>query len=529
MAGSFDAIVIGGGANGLVAAVALGRAGLRVLLLEENDALGGQGRVHEFAPGFRAAPLTMNAGWAPPMVLRGLGLELERAVPDASVTVLAGPREFLTLWNDPARAADALRRFSPRDAEQWPAFTTRLHKLAGVLAELYKIPAPDIDTTAPPEMLALLGVARTLRRLGRAEMIEFLRIMPMSVQELVNDWFESEPLKAAIAAGGVQSLQQGPRSGGTSFVLLHYLIGAESGMVRPAGWWRGRPDAFVLAAADAARRHGVQLRSNAPVQRIQVRDDAVAGVVLATGEEIAATRVLSTADPARTLLGLVDPVWLDPEFLDAVRNIKFRGCTAFVLYALDALPDCPGLATELLNGTVSLTPSTVALERAADAAKYHMVSDPPHVELSVPTLRWPNSPLAPAGKHVLIATAQYAPYNLRDGAQWNAARREAFADRITATIEAVVPCFTSRVLHRAALTPFNLEQQYSLTEGALTHGELMLDQILFMRPVPGWGRYAMPIRGLYLGGAGTHPGPGVLGGPGWLAAQALRKDAKQKK
>jgi phytoene dehydrogenase-like protein len=527
MAASFDAIVIGAGSNGLVAAAALGRAGLRTLLLEQSDAVGGQARIEEFAPGFRCPPLGMNADWVPPAVARELGLQVDRVDADASLSVAAEPGRFLTVWRDPPRAAEAIRGFSARDAGAWPAFVTRLHKLAEFLSALYQIPAPDIDTTAPGELMALLGIGRKLRGLGRADMIEFLRLMPMSIQELVDDSFESSPLKAALAAGGICNLRQGPRSGGTTFVLLHSLIGAPPGAIRRTSWWRSGPDAFSSAAEQVARRHGVTIRLNARVARITIADDAVAGIVLENGEEIGAPRVVSTADPARTLLGMVDPVWLDPEFLHAVRNIKFRGCTAAVMYALDALPDCQGLANDLLNGSVSLTPNPVALERAADAAKFGEISAQPHITLSVPTLRWPTANLAPAGKHVLLATAQYAPYRLRSGA-WDEARREALADCVTSTIESVAKCFTTRVVHRMTLTPADIEQRYGLTEGALTHGELMLDQILFMRPVPGWGRHVMPVRGLYLGGAGTHPGPDILGGPGVLAAaRVLREQSKK--
>jgi phytoene dehydrogenase-like protein len=375
--------------------------------------------------------------------------------------------------------------------------------------------------------MALLGLGRKARALGREDMIELLRILPMSIEELVDDSFDTPQLKAAIVAGGVRNLRQGPRSGGTSFNLLHSLIGAGPGAVRNAGWWRSGADAFARAADAAARKHGVTVRTAALVTRVSVQDDAVTGVVLSSGEEISAKHVLSTADPAHTFLGLVDPVWLDPEFLHGVKNIKLRGCTAFVLYALDKLPEVTGLAPEALRGIVSLTSSVRALEKAADAAKYGQVSEQPHVEVTVPTLRWPDAQLAPAGKHVLVATAQYAPYHLR-GATWDASLREAFADRVTDAIEAAAPCFRSRVLQRVTLTPREIEGQYGLTEGAVTHGEIMLDQILFMRPVAGWGRYATPIDGLYIGGAGTHPGPGVLGGAGWLAAQRVLRDLKAK-
>lgn len=543
MAGArqYDAIVIGAGANGLVAAAALGRAGLSVLVIERHERVGGLGRVEEFAPGFRAAPLALDGGWLPPVVARGLGLDgragLERAHPDAAVTVAAAPGEFLSLSRDAARAADAIRRHSARDAERWPAFCARVARLAGFLDALYQTPPPDVDASGPRDVLPLLGLAMKFRGLGREEMTEFLRVMPMSVQDLLEERFESEPLRAAVAAGGVEEIRQGPRSGGTAFALLHRLVGAPTGTVRGRGWWRAGPDAFTTAVEAAARAGGATIRTGAPVARILVRDDAAAGVALASGEEIAAPHVLSTADPARTFLDLVDPVWLDPEFLHAVRQIKFRGCTAVVLYALDALPDAKGLtsagaggsasgegAAHPLAGVVSLTPTVAVLERAADSAKYGRVSERPHVEITAPTLRWPA--LAPDGEHVLVARAQYAPYRLRDGA-WDAARRGALADAVTAAIEAAAPGFASRLRHRVALTPRDIEERYDLTEGATTHGEITLDQILFMRPVAGWGRYATPIDGLYLGGAGAHPGPGVLGGSGWLAARRLLDDRRR--
>jgi phytoene dehydrogenase-like protein len=230
--------------------------------------------------------------------------------------------------------------------------------------------------------------------------------------------------------------------------------------------------------------------------------------------------VLSTAGPARTFLEWVDPVWLDPEFVRALGNIRHGGCTAFVLYALEALPVFPGLSSrEALSGLVTLTPDLVSLERAADAAKYGTVSERPHVELTIPTLLWPE--LAPTGRHVAIARVQYAPYRLRDGASWDDARRDALAESATSAIEAVAPGFRSRILHRTAWSPRDLAETFGLREGASSQGELALDQSQFMRPVAGWGRHATPISGLYLGGAGTHPGPGVLGGAGWLAAERL--------
>ena len=518
-----DAIVIGAGVNGLVAAVTLARAGKRVIVLESADAIGGMGRTMEVAPGFRVAPVETDAGWLPPGLARELGLAGVTAVPtEVPLSVAAGPGEFLSLSRDPAAASAAIRRRSATDAEGWPAFVDLVHDLAGFLGVLYQRPAPDIGASGLGELAALAGLGRRLRGLGGERMVDLLRVLPMPVEELLDDRFESGLLKAAVGAGGVQGICQGPRSGGTSFVLLHHLVGAPRGVMRGRGHWPRGPEDLAMALGGAARARGVTIRTGARVDRILVRDDRVTGVALAGGEELAAPLVLSTASAARTLLGLVDPVWLDPELLLAVRNIRYRGVESRVIFALDAMPEVPGLAdpSRALAGVVSLTPSLGALERAFDAAKYGSVSEPPAVEVTLPSIAAPA--LAPEGKHVLVARVQYTPYSLRDGT-WDEPRAAGLGDRVQSAIAAVAPGFDDRILRRVVLTPADLEARFGLTEGATSHGELGLDQILFMRPVAGLGRHATPLAGLYLAGAGTHPGPGIAGGAGWLAARRAIK------
>ena len=516
----FDAIVIGAGTNGLTAAASLARAGRRVVVLEAGDAVGGQARSFEFAPGFRA-PLHADTGWLPDRVSKDLGLNVASVAPEISISI-AHDGAFLSLPVNTAQAANTIREYSSRDAGAWPAFTQRLLKLTGFLGALYQAPPPDVDVAAFADFTALLGLGRTFRSLGREDMTELLRVLPMSVQDFLGDEFETPWLRAAVGAGGVRDIRQGPRSGGTSFVLLHYLLGAPLGSVRARSWWHDAPDAFVSAVESAARTAGATIRTSAPVARIIVSDDVVTGVALANGEEITAPIVLSTTDPASTLLG-VDPVWLDPDLIRAIQNVKFRACTAFVQFAVDRLP--AALAAPALTSVVSLSPDLDAIERAYDAAKYGLVSEQPHIEITSPTLRWPS--LAPAGKHIITARVQYVPYTPKDGG-WSESRSNDLGDRVRTRISRALPSFADSVLHQSVVVPSDIEARFGLTDGALTHGELTLDQILFMRPIPGLARYSTPIDGLYLGGAGSHPGPGVAGGAGWLAARAaLSQRAKQ--
>ncbi len=517
-----DTVVIGAGASGLVAAVALARGGSRVVVAERSSLIGGALREIEFAPGFKAAPLAGDLGWIPPEVARGLGITLAApGGPAVSVASADGNGGWLELRTDLAATAQGIRKYSAKDADKWPAFAARVHKISSFLGALYVAPPPRIDADSLGEFLELLKLGRKLKGLGNAEMVEVLRTIPMSVAELLDDWFASDVLKGAVAADAITDICQGPLGGGTAFNLLHHHVGLAPGAIR------GRPvpalggAGLVKQLADLARSVGVEIKTGAGVKQVLMAADRVSGVLLDSGDQIPCRDVVSSLDPYQSLLGLVDPVHLDPDIIRAVRNIRFRGVVSKVMVALDGLPPLPGGAA--VPGAISISPSVRYLERAFDATKYGQRSEAPYVEVRFPSAGHPD--LAPAGKHVAVLHVQYTPYRLRAGS-WGAAEKSSLGDLAVATVDQVVPGFAARVLYRTVLAPPDIEAEFGLREGAINQGEMTLDQILFMRPIAGWSRYATPVPGLFLCGSGTHPGGGVTGASGWLAAQAVLKARK---
>jgi phytoene dehydrogenase-like protein len=523
MTNSYDALLIGAGHNGLTAAAYLAQAGLKVLVLERRPVVGGAVVSEEVFPGFKFDACA-HTGQLRPDIVRDLGLARHGLRADNAPTPLFAPQPdggHLLLSPGPVQSAEAIERFSRADARQWPAFVTRLSKIAAFLNEAYALAPPRLPSVLPAEVPALAQLGLKLRGLGRQDMLEALRLLPMSAAELLDEWFESEAVKGAVGAQGVHGLMQGPMGAGTAFNLLHQWAN-NGGLFKARA--RGGMGAVAEALADAARSFGAEIRTGAEVARVLVRDGSAVGVVLASGEEIAGRRVVSNADPRRTFLGLVDPLELDPKFVHAVQSIKLRGCVGKVNLALDGLPEFVGQnGRASLSGTIVISPSLTYLERAYDAAKYGGISAKPYLEIVIPTLADPS--LAPEGKHVMSIFMQYAPYHLKDGA-W-AEKREALGDCVIETLSEYAPNLQSLISNRQVLTPLDLEEQYGLTEGNSNHGEMMLDQLLFMRPVPGWAQYRTPIEHLYLCGAGAHPGGGVSGAPGRNAARQILKDLKR--
>ncbi len=523
MATPYDAIVIGAGANGLVTAAYLARAGQHVLALEQRPAVGGMGAREEFAPGFQFDGVP-GGGWIPRPVIDHLGLTqhgLDLSTPDLTLFAPLPGGDHLLLWQDVGRSAESIRRFSARDAERWPAFCRFVARAAALLEGAYLTTPPDGLNISAGELPSLAGLGLQVRGLGGRAMMELIRVLPMSAWEFLDDWFESDALKGALAASAVTGIQQGPRSAGTAFVFLHHHVGAAEGAFRAA---RGSGAAAALAAA--AQAHGVELRTGAQVARILTREGQATGVALTGGEEIAARRVISSADPSATFLRMIDPLELETDFVQAIRHIKYRGATAIINLALSELPEFTALPGDgdHLRGVIAISPDMTYLEKAYDAAKYGRISERPALEIVIPSLRDPSA--APTGQHVMTLRAQFAPYRLKDG-EWDEAAHESLLNAALDVLEPYAPNVRSAVLHWQVISPADLEAAYGVTEGSLYHGEMTLDQLYFMRPVPGWAQYRTPVERLYLCGAGTHPGGGVTGASGYNAAREILKDIRR--
>jgi phytoene dehydrogenase-like protein len=529
MAQTYDAVIIGAGHNGLVTAAYLARAGFKTLVLEAREVLGGAAATEEIFPGFQVNTGADDAGLFNDKIVAELNLAahgLTFLESDAAVFAPGPDGSALTLWRDEAKSAAEISQFSKRDAERYPAFAAEMNRLAEALHGMLLLIPPDLMARKVSDGTAWGRFALNLRRMGGKEMMELMRVLPLSANDYLNEWFESEALKGALAVPALLGNQLGVRGAGTNFMLLYSHI---NGFMRHRSV-KGGIGRLSDALAAAAEAQGAEIRLGAPVERVLLDDGRAAGILLADGQEISARIVISNADPRRTLFDLVGPTNLEPRFMRQVRNIIYRGVTAKMNLALSALPQFSGQTdTTQLAGHIRISPSLEYLERAYDAAKYGAYSPNPILDMTIPTLLDPT--LAPQGQHLLSITMHYAPYKLQDtGGKLQAAgwedQRERLGDIILDTLSRYAPGLESLVLHRQVLTPLDWQQTYGLTEGSIHHGQMSLDQLLVMRPVSGWSRYSTPVENLFLCGAGTHPGGGITGAPGHNAAREVIKALK---
>jgi len=512
---SFDAIVVGGGHNGIVAATVLSKAGRRVVLLEAGPELGGPARTEEFAPGFRAS-VAHILNRLHPEVVKALNLEANGFVldsPDVPSIALSTKGEPLVLTG---AYGEGLSGASPSEAQAWSELRAQLIRYAGILKPMLVRRPPDLSGMTLGETSALGMVGLSLRRLGKEDMRDFLRMFLMNVADVTDDCLSDDRLKGLLAFDAVMGSHLGPRSPTSLLGLYYRLAGEIEGKAGSQTLPRGGMGAVIAAMANAANKAGVQVRTNAPVARINVQNGRVVGVVLGGGEELSAPVVLAATNPFTALMDLAGPRNFDTGFVRKVTNIRMKGSVAKLHLALDGLPKFKGVAEHDLRGRLVLAPSTDHVERAFNPSKYGGFSSEPIMEIVLPSIG--DSSLAPAGGCVLSANVMFAPYVLKEG--WQKGKPK-FMKAVMAQLESVAPGIRKQVRHAELLTPLDIEELYRMPGGHWHHGELQADQMLMSRPVSGWSGYDTPFEGLYLGGAGSHPGGGISGVPGLNAARRV--------
>jgi phytoene dehydrogenase-like protein len=522
----YDAVIVGGGHNGLVTAAYLARAGRKVLVLERREMVGGCAVTEEIWPGYKVSTGAYLTSLMQERIVRELELERHGYQVDAKdpafFSVFPDGRHFF-MWQDRAKTLAEIAKFSKRDAEVYPAYEDQLERLSQVVEELLLTIPPQFPPGGIADYIEYLRLAGRMRGLSPKELVALVKIFTQSASEFLDEWFESEQVKVTLATDGVIGANGGPRSPGTAYILLHHCMGGVGGHRGLWGFVRGGMGMVAESIASAARAKGVEIRTGVAVERVLVRSGRAYAVVLESGEEIEGGQIASNLDPKITFLRLLETRDLPAEFVDAIRKFRIEGTSCKINLALNGLPEFtsyPGAPGPQHRATMHICPSIEYVERAWDDAKYGRPSERPLLELTVPTMYDPS--LAPPGKHIMGIFLQYAPYTLREGT-WDELR-EPFGDRVISLIAEYAPNIRSIVEHRQVLSPLDLERRFGITGGNIFHGEMSLDQMFVMRPVAGWARYRTPVPGLYLCGSGAHPGGGVMGAPGYNAAREILKD-----
>lgn len=521
-----DVIVIGGGVNGLVAAAYLAKSGRSVVLFEKKDILGGVAVTEEFFPGYRFSSLVDGVGYLSPSIVKNLKLVqhgLEIIPVDPVVYSLQQNGSNLLISQDVNKTSTEIAKFSKADAESYPRFVKMMQKVGVVVESVMNLTPPDLPEFGLRDLIGLLPLIKPISKIGRKDFAQALRVMPMPVADLLNEWFESDIVKGTIAASSLLHSSWGPQEAGTGFTFLYNWAGSNNGHFRSSGNIKGGMGALSKAIANAARSFGVVIKTNSEVEKIMFADGVAFGVELNNGEQYTAGKLVSATNINTTFMNLVDPYYLDQLFVKHVQNIKYRGTTARVYFVLDEIPKFNGVnggEPDLLSGHIQISPSMTYIQKAYDPVKYGRYTEDPYLDIFIPTITDPS--LASDEAHLMSVTVKFIPYHLREG-NWQSLRDEVIR-LVTKKISEYAPGFENLIKHQKVLTPLDLEKDYNLPEGNYVHGEMTLDQFMWMRPIPGYGQYNSPIKNLYLCSAATHPGGVINGINGKNAAREILKN-----
>lgn len=524
MTKKYDAIVIGGGHNGLVNAAYLARAGKQVVVLEQRHLVGGATVTEEIFPGFNYTVMSYVVSLLRPEIIRDLELPKHGLIilPLESTLSPLPNGDHLYRDGDHYRSMRDIARFSARDAEAYEDYGRTMFFMAKAVKYILGAVPPDPTSFRPRDLRELLKLANHMLGLGKDNLHTLARLMTMSAADFIGRWFESEPLMATLSASGIIGTYLGPRSPGTAYVLLHHYMGEIDGQFRAWGFAKGGTGSIADSIARSAEALGAEIRTNARVDQVIVKNGLAVGVALDNGDELFAEAVISSLDPKLTFLELVDSNQLPSDLVTAIQRFNIRGSSAKVNLALDAAPELacrPGIGRHLA-GAISISPNIDYLERAYDDAKYGRFSREPYIDTILPSMIDPG--MAPPGKHVMSCFVQYAPYQLRDST-WEE-EKEKLGDAVVDTLSRYFTNLKEIILHRQVVTPLDIEQMTGLSQGNIFQGELSLSQLFFMRPAAGYAQYKTPIKRYFQCGSGTHPGGGITGAPGRLAAFEILKE-----
>jgi phytoene dehydrogenase-like protein len=523
-AGSYDAIVIGAGHNGLIAAAYLARAGKKVVVLERNNRIGGATVTREIFPGYRFTEFSYVVSLLRPDIIRDLELPRHglKILPLPSTVTPMDNGDYLAAWDDHDLTRREIYRHSPRDAEAVDEYSRVMARAAKAIKPMLSVVPPDPSSMSWRDLAGLLKLGRIGASMSEQERYRIAKLMTQSAGDLLDEWFEFDPLKGTKSASGIIGTFLGPRSPGTAYVLLHHYMGEIDGAFRAWGFAKNGTGGVAQAIANSAEALGVEIRLNASVEQVTVQGGRASGVALTNGDELHAKVVMSAVDPKRSFLQFLEPKHLPDEFVQAIRNFRVRGSSGKVNLALSELPQFTCLPGDgpLHRGAISFSPSIDYIERAYDDAKYGRFSQRPYIDSIIPSMI--DRDMAPPGHHVMSCFVQYAPYDIEGG--WDGAKRDAFGEAVISTIERHAPNIRRAIVGMQVITPKDIEDTAGITGGNIFHGELLLHQLFFLRPAPQWADFRTPLPGYYYGASGAHPGGGIMGANGQLAALEVLKD-----